>query len=144
MALSSPSGKLAAGLRSFVAVGAVGFVIDAGLLAVLAHGAGWSPWLARVPSFLAAVTATWLLNRRLTFAGRGLQSRSLEAIGYGAIQVCGALINLAVFGFCLARFPQLAALPLIPFAAGAAVAMIFNYLAANRLLYVREREGRQQ
>jgi putative flippase GtrA len=135
---------MTARLRSFVAVGAVGFVIDAGLLAALAHGAGWSPWLARVPSFLTAVTATWLLNRRLTFAGRGLQSRSLEAISYGAIQVCGALINLAVFGFCLARFPQLAALPLIPFAAGAGVAMICNYLAASRLLYVRKREARQQ
>jgi putative flippase GtrA len=135
---------MTAGLRSFVVVGAVGFLIDAGLLAALTHGAGWSPWLARVPSFLTAVVATWLLNRRMTFAGRGLQSRSLEAIGYGTIQVCGALINLAVFGFCLARFPQLAALPLIPFAAGAGVAMIFNYVAANRLLYSRQREGRQQ
>jgi putative flippase GtrA len=135
---------MTAGLRSFVVVGAVGFMIDAGLLAALTHGAGWSPWLARVPSFLTAVVATWLLNRRMTFAGRGLQSRSLEAIGYGTIQVCGALINLAVFGFCLARFPQLKALPLLPFAAGAGVAMIFNYVAANRLLYSREREGRQQ
>jgi putative flippase GtrA len=141
MALSSPPGRLAAGLRSFVAVGAVGFVIDAGLLAVLTHGAGWSPWLARVPSFLTAVTATWQLNRRLTFAGRGLQSRSLEALGYGAVQVSGALINLAVFGSCLGLFPQLAALPLIPFAVGAVVAMIFNYLTASRLLYAREREA---
>jgi putative flippase GtrA len=125
--------------RSFIAVGAVGFLVDAGLLAALTHGAGWSPWLARVPSFLTAVTATWLLNRRTTFAGRGRQSRSLEAIGYGTIQVCGALINLAVFGFCLARFPQLAAAPLLPFALGSAVAMLFNYVAASRLLYARRR-----
>ena len=135
---------MTAGVRNFVAVGAVGFLIDAGLLAALTHAAGWSPWLARVPSFLTAVTVTWLLNRRLTFAGRGLQSRSLEAIGYGTIQVCGALINLAVFGFCLALFPRLAALPLLPFTAGAAVAMAFNYLAASRLLYVREREAGQR
>jgi putative flippase GtrA len=135
---------MTAGLRSFVSVGAVGFLIDAGLLAALTHGAGWSPWLARVPSFLTAVTATWLLNRRLTFAGRGLQSRSLEAIGYGTIQVCGALINLAVFGFCLAWFPQVATLPLVPFAAGAGVAMIFTYLATSRLLYARKREDRQR
>ena len=69
--------------------------IDAGLLSALTHLAGWSPWAARVPSFAAAVLATWLLNRRLTFAGRGLQRRSMEAIGYGAIQACGAGINLA-------------------------------------------------
>jgi putative flippase GtrA len=132
--------KVPAGLRSFVAVGAVGFLVDAGLLALLTHGAGWSPWIARLPSFLVAVTTTWLLNRRLTFAGRGLQRRSVEAIGYGTIQACGALINLAVFAFCLARFPRLVALPLIPFAAGAAVAMLFNYVAASRLLYARRRE----
>ena len=140
MALSSAFSKLPAGLRSFVAVGAVGFVIDAGLLAALTHGAGWSPWIARIPSFVTAVTATWLLNRRLTFAGRGLQRRSLEAIGYGTVQLCGALINLAVFGFCLGLFPRLTALPLIPFAAGAGIAMIFNYVAASRLLYARRRE----
>jgi putative flippase GtrA len=127
--------------RSFIAVGAVGFLVDAGLLAALTHGAGWSPWLARVPSFLTAVTATWLLNRRTTFAGRGRQSRSLEAIGYGTIQVCGALINLAVFGTCLALFPRLEALPLLPFAAGAGVAMLFNYVAASRWLYARRTEG---
>ena len=143
MTPSSLSGRLPAGLRSFIAVGAVGFAIDAGLLAALTHGAGWSPWVARIPSFVTAVTVTWLLNRHLTFAGRGLQRRSLEAIGYGTIQLCGALINLAVFGFCLGLFPQLTALPLIPFAAGAAIAMIFNYVAASRLLYARRREDQR-
>jgi putative flippase GtrA len=126
-------------IRSFLAVGAVGFLIDAGLLAALTHGAGWSPWAARVPSFTAAVLTTWLLNRRLTFPGRGLQRRSTEALGYGAIQACGAGINLLVFGLCLAVVPRLAATPVIPFAVGAAVAMMFNYLALKLLVYAQPR-----
>ena len=67
--------RLPARVRNFATVGAIGFVIDAGILAALTHGAGWSPWAARVPSFATAVLATWLLNRRLTFPGRGLQRR---------------------------------------------------------------------
>lgn len=135
--------RLPARVRNFAAVGAIGFVIDAGLLSALTHLAGWSPWAARVPSFAAAVLATWLLNRRLTFTGLGLQRRSLEALGYGAIQACGAGVNLLVFGVCLAAFPRLAALPVIPFAVGAGVAMVFNYVALKRLLYARERVARE-
>ncbi len=135
--------RLSARVRNFATVGAIGFVIDAGLLSALTHLAGWSPWAARAPSFTAAVLATWLLNRRLTFPGLGLQRRSVEALGYGAIQVCGAGINLLVFGVCLAAFPRLAALPVIPFAVGSAVAMVFNYVALKRLLYSRERAARE-
>jgi putative flippase GtrA len=135
--------RLPASVRNFAAVGAVGFIIDAGLLSALTHGAGWSPWAARVPSFTAAVLATWLLNRRLTFPGLGLRRRSVEALGYGTIQVCGAGINLLVFGMCLGTFPRLAALPVIPFAVGSGVAMVFNYLALKRLLYSRERTARE-
>lgn len=131
--------RLPARVRNFATVGAIGFVIDAGILAALTHGAGWSPWAARVPSFATAVLATWLLNRRLTFPGRGLQRRSVEALGYGAIQACGSGINLLVFGLCLATVPRLAAMPVIPFAVGSGVAMIFNYVALKRLLYARER-----
>jgi putative flippase GtrA len=131
--------RLPASVCNFAAIGALGFVIDASLLSALTHGAGWSPWAARAPSFTAAVLVTWLLNRRLTFRGRGLQRRSVEALGYGTIQAVGAGINLLVFGVCLATFPRLAALPVIPFAVGSGVAMLFNYVALQRLLYARER-----
>jgi putative flippase GtrA len=135
--------RLPPSVRSFATVGAIGFVIDAGLLSVLTHGADWSPWAARAPSFTAAVLATWLLNRRLTFPGLGLKRRSVEALGYGTIQVCGAGINLLVFGACLASFPRLAALPVIPFAVGSGAAMVFNYVALKRLLYATERTARE-
>lgn len=135
--------KLPASVRNFAGVGAIGFVVDASILAALTHGAGWSPWTARIPSFATAVLVTWLLNRRLTFAGRGLQRRSVEALGYGAIQAVGSGINLLVFGLCLAAIPRLAAMPVIPFAVGSGVAMVFNYLALKRLLYARERTARE-
>lgn len=124
-------------LRSFVIVGGVGFAIEAILLTTITQFVGWTPWQARVPSFLTAVLVTWVLNRMHTFPGRGLEHRSIEALSYVAIQVCGATINLAVFGACLLYFPRLGAMPVIPLGIGAAGGFAFNFAVSNILLYSR-------
>jgi putative flippase GtrA len=126
-------------LLSFAAVGGIGFVIEAVILTTLTRFADWTPWHARIPSFLTAVVVTWLLNRRHTFAGRGLQRRSVEGFFYIVIQVCGALVNLAIFGACLIVMPQLARLPVLPLAIGAVGGFAFNFLASSRMLYSRLR-----
>jgi putative flippase GtrA len=126
-------------LLSFAAIGGVGFAIEAILLTSLTQLAAWTPWQARVPSFLCAVLVTWALNRQHTFANRGLQRRSLEALSYTAIQLAGAAINLAIFGACLAVAPRLYAAPVIPLAIGAVGGFAFNFLASSKLLYSRFR-----
>jgi putative flippase GtrA len=126
-------------VRSFAVVGGVGFAIEAILMTALTQFAGWSVWYARIPSFTTAVLATWLLNRSHTFAGRGLERRSTEALLYGAIQLCGAGINLAIFALCLISWPQLQRLPIVPLAIGAAGGFVFNYAASSGLLYARRR-----
>lgn len=124
---------------SFLAVGSLGFLIEAVILTALTQFAAWSPWEARVPSFIAAVLATWALNRRHTFPQRGLQHRSLEAFFYMAIQSAGAIINLAIFSICLLLLPQLVRFPVIALAAGSAGGFVSNYLLSSRLLYARRR-----
>jgi putative flippase GtrA len=126
-------------LLTFLAVGSVGFVVEAAILTTLTVYAAWSPWQARIPSFLSAVVITWALNRRHTFPERGLQRRSTEAFFYTAIQGGGALINLAVFGVCLAIQPRLAHIPVIPLAIGAVAGFAFNFLLSSKWLYSRLR-----
>lgn len=126
---------------SFLAVGSVGFVVEAVILTTLTLHAGWSPWQARIPSFLTAVLITWALNRRHTFADRGLQRRSTEAFFYTAIQGGGAVINLGIFGACLALSPSLARVPVIPLAIGAIGGFAFNYVLSSKWLYSRLRPG---
>lgn len=127
---------------TFLAVGGVGFVVEAAILTALTMFADWSPWQARIPSFISAVFITWALNRRHTFPERGLQRRSVEAFFYTAIQIGGALINLAIFGACLALFPHLAHIPLIPLAIGAVGGFVFNFLLSSKWLYSRLRSVR--
>lgn len=126
-------------LLMFLAVGGVGFVVEAVILSALTMFADWSPWQARIPSFITAVLITWALNRRHTFPGRAWQQRSAEAFLYTAIQVGGALINLAIFGACLALLPQLARIPVIPLAIGAAGGFVFNFMLSSKCLYARRR-----
>src|SRR5690606_40279129 len=60
------------GIGGFLVVGVGGglaFLVDAGLLQILVRGLGSDPYLARLGSFLCAVTATWVFNRRITFRG---------------------------------------------------------------------------
>jgi putative flippase GtrA len=131
-------------LRRFVLIGGIGFVVDAGILTALTRVAGWEPWHARLLSFPAAVFVTWWLNRQFTFAGRGLERRSVEALFYLGIQVIGAAINLAVFGACLAHWPELRSVPAVPLAAGAVVGLAFNFGVSNYVLYARRRAERQR
>ncbi len=126
---------------SFLAVGGVGFVVEAIILTSLTLYANWSPWQARIPSFITAVFITWALNRRHTFPDRGLKRRSTEALFYTAIQGGGALINLGIFGACLALLPQLARVPVIPLAIGAVGGFAFNFVLSSKWLYSRLRPG---
>ena len=126
-------------LRSFAVVGGIGFAIEAVLLTVLTQVAGWTPWQARIPSFVTAVLVTWALNRRHTFPGRGLQRRSLEALSYACIQICGALINLAIFGVCLRHAALMRDVPVIALGIGAVGGFAFNFAVSNAVLYSRHR-----
>lgn len=126
---------------TFLAIGGVGFVVEAVILTSLTLYAGWSPWQARIPSFTAAVLITWALNRRHTFPNRGLQRRSTEAFFYTTIQSGGALINLGIFGACLTLMPELASMPVIPLAIGAVGGFVFNFVLSSKWLYARLRPG---
>jgi putative flippase GtrA len=126
-------------IMSFLAVGAAGFAIEAIILTGFTQFAQWSPWQARVPSFLTAVLVTWALNRQHTFPDRGLQRPSLEVLFYAGIQSCGALINLAIFGATMVIVPALTRFPVIPLAVGAVGGFAFNYLVSSKLLYAGQR-----
>jgi putative flippase GtrA len=124
---------------SFLAIGGAGFAIEAVILTSLTLYAGWSPWHARVPSFISAVLVTWALNRRHTFPNRGLRRRSTEALFYATIQSGGALINLGIFGACLTLVPELATMPVVPLAIGAVGGFAFNFVLSSKWLYARLR-----
>jgi putative flippase GtrA len=133
--------QLMARLLAFGLVGGVGFVVDAGVLQLLFSQWGMSPLGARAISFPLAVTATWILNKHVTFRdrapGRSGRGYALYFVG----QIMGALVNVAVFIVALRIWPQFADRPLIPLAFGSAVAMFFNYLWSSLLVFGKPPAG---
>lgn len=120
-------------LASFVVVGGIGFVIDAGILSTLVQIAGWWHISARAVSFAAAVTVTWYLNRQWVFSPTA--SRAREYGTYFGVQSVGAVINLGTYALVIAVLPSLARLPVLPLAVGSALALVFNYSAAKRWVF---------
>lgn len=126
-------------LPGFVLVGAIGFVIDAGILTVLMTGFGFDHYSARAISFTVAVTATWYMNRRWVFERNAVPMSGREYTSYLIVQVIGAVINLSVFVAVIELVPELARIPVIPLAIGAAAALLFNFSASSRFVFSKPR-----
>ena len=121
-------GDRARRLAAFSVAGVAGFVVDAGVLAA-GMALGLPAWIARVPSFLSAVVATWSINRRITFRTEAAPSLR-EFATYLAAMSVGLAANLAGFYAALiAGVPAL--LALLP---ATAAGMVANYLGARRVL----------
>ena len=119
----------------YLVVGSVGFLVDAGLLALQFHMLGIGPFIARGPSFLSAVTVTWWLNREYTFGGLGEYSMVREYRRYFLIQMFGALTNLAVYAVAIASVAWLAKYPVAAVALGSVFGLIVNYGLARHYVF---------
>jgi putative flippase GtrA len=115
----------------FVAIGAFGFVVDAGVTYLLARKFGFDPLFARPPAFALATVLNFVLNRALTFANS--KSSLLPAfVRYVMVCAAGLVVNYSVYALCIVMAP-LAGLPTSPrmlplfVACGSGVAMFVTF-----------------
>ena len=128
-------------LAWFGVSGVVGFVVDVAVLYAVKGVLG--PYLARLVSFVAAVVATWLVNRSVTFKAR---PSGMSLIGefarYFTLMIGGGLVNYAVFAFLVFQFAIVNAQPVWGVAAGSLVGMAFNYLSSRKMVF-RQASGQK-
>lgn len=117
----------------FCLVGVVGFAIDAGILQALVVGAQANPYVARIASFLAAASGTWLMNRRYTFEVSHKPTHA-EWLRYVAFMVLGALVNYGAFALCIAFWTLARAQPWLGVAVGSVAGLGVNF-TTSRLLF---------
>ena len=122
-------------LPGFVVVGAIGFLIDAGILTLLMTAYEFDHYSARAISFTVAVTFTWYMNRRWVFEKSAASISGREYSSYLVVQVIGAVINLSVFVAIIEILPNLTRVPVIPLAVGAVAALLFNFGASSRFVF---------
>lgn len=121
----------------FVIVGGIAFGVDAGVLTLLVKGTDVGLYLARVVSFSLAVSVAWYLHRLWTFDTTSQARRGREYSAYIITQVIGALINLAVYVVCIERYQWMAQHPVLPLAIGSVAALIFNFVCAKKLVFIK-------
>ena len=115
----------------FVAIGALGYVVDASVTYLLAQKFGIDPFLARPPAFALATVLNFALNRNLTFAGS--KSSLLPAfVRYVIVCAAGLAVNYSVYALCIVMAPLagLSATPqMLPVfvACGSGVAMFVTF-----------------
>lgn len=112
----------------FCIIGALGFLIDAALLILLVDAMGLNPFLARLMSILAAVTACWALHRAWTFRSRDGR-RLREWSRFLLVNGIGASINYLVFSAALLL--SIVDAPLAALAFGSIAALAFNYAGSR-------------
>jgi putative flippase GtrA len=126
----------AAQFASFVAVGAIGFAADAAVfLALSTWYTHWHPYAARAVSALCSISATWALNRYLTFSKQKSPDARREYLRYVIAQVLGLGLNLGVFAAGIALVPTLRRYPIIALLLGAGLALAVNFLTAKNLAF---------
>ncbi len=116
----------------FALAGGTGFVVDAAILQA-GVALGLAPGVARVPSFLAAVATTWIMNRSFTFRTAKAPSWR-EFFHYLFAMSFGLVVNYAVFlaviwASDLARdWPVLALIP------ATLAGMVLNFVTSRIIL----------
>jgi putative flippase GtrA len=119
-------------LGLFTLVGAAGFLVDAGMLLLLANALGVNIYVARLLSWLAAATFTWLLNRTLTFRDRDTAVLR-QWLTFLAANTGGGLINICLSSALIAA--HVAPIPAI--ACGSLAGLLSNFLSSREFVFRR-------
>lgn len=117
----------------FGVVGVVGFLVDTGVLYLFKSLLGL--YAARGVSFIAAVVATWLLNRSITFQEKRYAHWYQELGYYFVCMIGGGLINLGIYMLLVTQSETAAAYPVIGVAAGSLAGMAVNFLSSKFLIF---------
>lgn len=116
----------------FAVAGGTGFLVDAAVLALLLAATPLGPLAARVLSIVAAMAATWVLNRHLTF-GRSARSLASEGARYGSVGVASAILNYLFYTGILLAVPSTP--PVLAVGAASGLAMLWSWIGYSRFVF---------
>ncbi|MGC4059563.1 MAG: GtrA family protein [Aquabacterium sp.] len=120
-------------LIMFGVAGVIALFVDIGVLYVLRPVLGL--YGARLCSFLAAATFTWLFNRSITFQeGAKPDAIVVEYLAYLSSMAVGGAINYLTYALSVKYVDAVRAQPAFGVALGSLVGMGFNFLSARRIM----------
>lgn len=140
---AAPPKALIARLRTLIGeafrfglVGVAGYAVDVAVLLLIVRF-GVDPFTARVPSFIAAASTTWYLNRRFTFraAARTRMPVPRQWAMFVVLMLPGAAVNYGTYAAMVATWPLARNVLALPVAVGALAGMSLNFLASKLIVF---------
>jgi putative flippase GtrA len=122
----------------FALVGVAGFIVDAGVVALLVRGLSVGAYQARPCSYLFAVATTWWLNRRFTFHSSSPPLK--EFLAFLVANAFGAIINLLVYAAIIAWRGAAGWTPVIAVAAGSLAGLFTNFFLSSRVVFSKRQQ----
>ncbi len=116
----------------FGLVGVVGYIVNAGLVEVFVSDVG--PVKAQILAFPAAVTVTWWLNRRFTFAASP-HSPHHEWLRYVLANMLGWGANNGCYLWMVFSIPLAYQHPAIAVAVGSLAGMVLNFSTSRLIVF---------
>ncbi len=118
-------------------VGVAGFIVDASTL-YMGIALGLGLYFSRVVSYTTAVTATWLLNRQITFRDSSSPALMAEWARFAVSQLGGATVNVGAYYVLVRTSALVAAYPVIGVAVGSLSGLFINYVVARLFVFRRK------
>ena len=125
----------------FAATGGIGFLWDA-LFYFALQAAGLGHLWARALAFWPGVTSNWFLNRVMTFKTRPRISAARQWARFVAVSSCGFCINWGAYALLTLHLEFFMRYHFAAFIAGILAGAVFNFVAADRLVYPAARTNK--
>ncbi|WP_431321106.1 GtrA family protein [Rhizobium sp. YTU87027] len=122
-------------LLRFGIAGGLGFLIDAGVLALLLRITPLGPFLARLIAIALAMATTWIFNRTFTF-DRSEHSLAVEGFRYGSVGVTVALVNYGLYSAVLLTLPDVQ--PIAAMVLATAASIVLSFFGYSRFVFRAE------
>ena len=127
----------------FLVSGSIGFLVDAGVVLVLT-GLGWTPIWARLLSIPIAMSATFLINKNMTFKSeknaKQTKSLSLQIITYIFANALSQVINFTAYSALVLSVPLFYQQPIWALAIGSIIAMGITFTLSKYWVF-KERKN---
>ena len=121
-------------LLLFSLAGVAGFLVDAGIVWVFTR-AGVDPLTAQAVAFTVAVTVTWLLNRKFTFAHHASPNWIREWLHYVAANSVGAVVTNVVYMYLVLNISVFSRNPVSAVFVGAMAGLFFNFTTSRVFVF---------
>lgn len=119
----------------FAFVGAIGFCVDIAVLYLSMSGLGLGVYSGRVVSYFAAATATWYLNRRITFTEIVDTKPLRQWFRFVLTNSFGGLVNYGVYSAIVFFWASLPYAPFLGVAAGSIAGLVLNFAASKSFVF---------